>query len=98
MTDHLGGTSVAGGQMKTTYGWYNGDNGTNSSGFSGLPGGYRYYFGSFYFAGLNGYWWSSSPSGSDAWYRYLYSYSGNVGSSSSNQRNGFSVRCVRDAE
>ena len=27
--------------MKTDYGWYNGGNGTNSSGFSGLPGGYR---------------------------------------------------------
>ena len=40
LTDHLGGESVAGGQMKTTYGWVAG-NGTNSSGFSGLPGGYR---------------------------------------------------------
>ena len=33
MTDHLGGVSIAGGQMKTDYGWYNGGNGTNSSGF-----------------------------------------------------------------
>ena len=29
------------GQMKTDYGWLNGGNGTNSSGFSGLPGGNR---------------------------------------------------------
>ena len=40
LTDHLGGESVAGGQMKTNYGWANDGNGTNSSGFSGLPGGY----------------------------------------------------------
>ena len=42
-------------QMKTTYGWYGGGNGTNSSGFSGLPGGYRYY--------LNGNFNKTSPHG-----------------------------------
>ena len=26
---------------ETDYGWYDGGEGTNSSGFSGLPGGYR---------------------------------------------------------
>lgn len=41
MTDFLGGESVAGGKMKTAFGWHNGGNGTNSSGFLGLPGGYR---------------------------------------------------------
>ena len=60
MTDHLGGASVAGAHMKTDYGWYNGGNGTNSSGFSGLP--QRGNEGSFSFAGFSGYWWSSSPS------------------------------------
>ena len=97
MTDELGGESIAGGQMKTTYGWYQGGNGTNSTGFSGLPGGGRDYVGYFSFAGGSGYWWSSSPNGSLAWYRSLvstesvYRYSGN-------RRYGFSVRCVRDAE
>ena len=70
LTDHLGGESVADGQMKTTYGWGIGSNGTNSSGFSGLPGGGRWVnaignftgFGYFLNAGTNGYWWSSSPS------------------------------------
>ena len=52
LTDHLGGGSLAGGQMKTNYGWYNGGNGTNSSGFSGLPGGNRSYFGLFGLAGV----------------------------------------------
>ena len=84
--------------MKTDYGWYNGGNGTNSSGFSGLPGGYRYSNGYFFIAGFDGYWWSSSPYGSDAWFRCLSSNGENVYRNSSNQRNGFSVRCVRDAE
>ena len=42
LTDFLGGESVAGGKMKSTYGWNNEGNGSNSSGFNGLPGGCRY--------------------------------------------------------
>jgi len=98
MTDHLGGESVAGGQMKTTLGWYDGGNGTNTSGFSGLPGGGRYSNGYFVDAGYYGYWWSSSPNGSDAWYRSLWGYAGTVYRFYDYRRNGFSVRCVRDAE
>ena len=100
MTDHLGGESVAGGQMKMDYGWYGGGNGTNSSGFSGLPGGYRFDGGGgFYNAGDAGFWWSSSPLwGSSSWGRYLYSSSESVSGGSVNRRSGFSVRCVRDAE
>ena len=98
MTDHLGGESIAGGQMKTTYGWYNGGNGTNSSGFSGLPGGYRSGNGYFYLAGGNGFWWSSSPIGSSAWFRYLYYFNELVGRDYDVPHYGFSVRCVRDAE
>ena len=98
LTDHLGGESVAGGQMKTTYGWYEGGNGTNSSGFSGLPGGYRSNDGYFNGAGGDGYWWSSSPYGSAAWSRALYASSENVYRYLSTPQVGFSVRCVRDAE
>ena len=98
MTNFLGGEIVAGGQMKATYGWGGGGNGTNSSGFSGLPGGYRYFDG--YFNGAEnsaGFWWSSSPNGSDAWDRYLDNYSEYVYRGYVNLRYGFSVRCVRDA-
>ena len=98
LTDHLGGEPVAGGQMKTNYGWFNGNNGTNSSGFSGLPGGYRYLNGLFYNATGFGYWWSSSPNGYGAWYRYLNYYSEHVDRYDDDRRFGLSVRCVRDAE
>ena len=86
-------------QLKTDYGWNNGGNGTNSSGFSGLPGGNRNISGFFYYGGDRGHWWSSSPSGSFAWYRYLhYSFEDVYRSNFLNPRFGFSVRCVRDAE
>ena len=85
--------------MKTNYGWFNGGNGTNSSGFSGLPGGFRdYYDGNFVDAGNGGLWWSSSPNGSGAWYRYLSNGSEYVYRYNTNRRFGFSVRCVRYAE
>ena len=98
MTDFLGGESVAGGQMKTTYGWNYEGNGTNSSGFSGLPGGYRNSNSGYFFnAGDLGCWWSSSPDGSNAWYRYMNSGE-DVYRNLYSLRSGFSVRCVRDAE
>ena len=96
--DFLGGQNVAGGQMKATYGWNNGGNGTNSSGFAGFPGGYRDSSGSFSNAGLNGYWWSSSPVGSLAFGHALYSYADDLLVYDSSLRFGFSVRCVRDAD
>ena len=94
---HWRGTDQ-GTQMKTDYGWSGGGNGTNSSGFSGLPGGYRDFNGNFSHAGGRGYWWSSSPVGANVWDRYLYLYYEDVNRLGSNPQNGFSVRCVRDAE
>ena len=90
-----------GSQMKTTYGWYNGGNGTNSSGFSGLPGGDRDLNGNFGTAGRHGYWWSSSPfgsSGASAVLRYLNFDNEDSYRYFTDGRFGFSVRCVRDAE
>ena len=66
--------------------------------FSGLPGGYRDYFGLFGSAGYFGHWWSSSSFGSSAWFRYLDSSNEYVVRSYGSRRFGFSVRCVRDAE
>lgn len=99
LTDHLGGEFVAGGHMKTDYGWNVGGNGSNSSGFSGLPGGYRnssgYYFDG---AGYDGGWWSSSPDGSNAWLRAVNANDETVNRGNYDQQSGWSVRCVRDAE
>ena len=63
LADDLGGEDVAGQDMKTPYYWYEEGNGTNSSGFSGLPGGGLTEWEGFQYAGVYGYWWSSSSSG-----------------------------------
>ena len=70
--------------------------GTNTSGFSALAGGFRNDFGDFNYEGYSGCFWSSSPGGTYAWYRLLYSGLTGVNRYYSNRRFGFSVRCVRD--
>jgi uncharacterized protein (TIGR02145 family) len=70
--------------------------GSNSSGFSGLPGGERRVDGNFGNAGEYGYWWSSSLNSSDAEAVLLYSSSPYLTWFIDDQRFGFSVRCVRD--
>ena len=100
LTDYLGGDAVAGGKMKAagTSLWYTPNTeATNSSGFTGLPGGYRYNFGSFSIIGSNGYWWSSSEvNTTNAWFRYLNYYYGDALRDNYYKTNGFSVRCLRD--
>ena len=85
-------------KMKSRSGWVNNGNGTNSSGFSGLPGGSRSSFdGEFHYGGYDGYWWSAFnfeiviervPS-----LRYDDQYLPRFGSG---WYNGFSVRCLKD--
>ena len=86
-------------QMKTTYGWNSGANGTNSSGFSGLPGGYRDQNQTFAGVPTSGNWWCSAPNGSAKWYRGLSTDNGELVFRGTNpERSGFSVRCIQDAE
>jgi len=60
LTDFLGGTTIAGGKLKeagTTH-WFNPNTGaSNLSGFTGIPGGYR--FEEFSDKTYTGNWWSS---------------------------------------
>jgi uncharacterized protein (TIGR02145 family) len=96
LTDFLGGTGVAGYAMKSTSGWNSNGNGSNSSGFNGLPGGFRYEWEGFYNMGAYGIWWSASESGSYSWAREMYEGWDTVGRGSPNRNRGFSARCVRD--
>jgi uncharacterized protein (TIGR02145 family) len=99
LTTCLGGESVAGGKMKETgkTHWTSPNTGaTNSSGFSGLPGGFRSSVNhdiSYY-----GFWWCSSEyATTDAWLRYLRYDDGYVNRSNNPYKtDGFSVRCLRD--
>jgi uncharacterized protein (TIGR02145 family) len=94
LSEYLGGEDKAGTKMKSTSGW--GFNGTNSSGFSGLPGGERTTSGTF--SGDYGYWWSSSECNNKtyAWNRNLNYGDGFINRDLNNKKSGFSVRCLRD--
>jgi uncharacterized protein (TIGR02145 family) len=100
LTTFLGGNNIAGGKMKETgTAHWNSPNtdATNSSGFTGLPGGYRNGNGAFGSIGNDGFWWSSSESlTSYAWYRYLYYNFSNATRTNYSKTYGFSVRCLRD--
>jgi uncharacterized protein (TIGR02145 family) len=95
LTDFLGGENVAGGKMKSHVAWDNDGNGSNSSGWTGLPGGYRA-SGGFGYDGGDGTWWSASESGSYSWERVLHYDNDNVYRYDDFRYNGFSARCVRD--
>ncbi len=72
-------------------------NGMNSSGFTGLPGGFRSASGNFSNVGDGGDWWCASEfNESDAWYRELSFSDSYLSRFDGNENNGFSVRCVRD--
>ncbi len=97
LSDYLGGEGVAGKKMKSTSGWNNKGNGTNESGFNGLPGGFRNYIGSFYFQGNYGSWWSASEGNTVfAYYRGLYHDDDYLFRNDNLKEKGFSVRCLRD--
>ena len=84
-------------QMKTKSGWNNNGNGTNSSGFSGLPGGFYFSTGKFSFIERFGYWWSyTEDSKTFAWSRGLGYNKNNIYRNSNIKKDGFSIRCVRD--
>lgn len=90
-TDH-------GRKMKNTTGWDNNGNGSNSSGFSTLPGGYRYGAdGQFFLQTTITYWWSSSEHDADrGWYRRLDSTSDQVYRASTSKKGGKYIRCIKD--
>ncbi|MBK8501334.1 MAG: fibrobacter succinogenes major paralogous domain-containing protein [Saprospiraceae bacterium] len=99
LRDFLGGLGVAGGPMKEagTAHWNSPNQGaTNSSGFTGLPGGFRLSDGSFSSLGSIAFLWSSTEAGANAWYRNLSSGFASVGEFIGVKRLGFSVRCLRD--
>jgi uncharacterized protein (TIGR02145 family) len=95
LSNYLG--TNAGFKMKSTSGWENNGTGSNVSGFNGLPGGGRFFNGAFSNVGSFGIFWSSSEAVTDrAWYLLLRSDSHDLTMPNTNNRNGFSVRCLRD--
>jgi len=78
-----------------------GDNLTpnNNSGFTALPGGYRYHNGPFDGIGISGYWWCYTKNDTkNGKYRHLHFLESYLIRMSGTKNYGFSVRCVRDLQ
>lgn len=97
--DAVGGIDTAGSKLKSTSGWYDNGNGTDSFGFAVLPAGYRYNDGSLNYEGDYAYFWSSTEYGSNSAYYWYFDYHGDdVYRFGSTKDRGFSVRCLRDSD
>lgn len=102
LTTYLGGMTAAGGKLKSTAGWQGTNTGaTNSSGFTGLPGGNRWYdnFGAGGFANIGtvGDFWTCTANGSAFGYGlHLVEYSGSAYTTNNYYNKGCSVRCVKN--
>lgn len=99
LTTFLGGEDIAGDKLKATTSWnsFPGVINSNSSGFTGLSGGFRAPSGTFTNVGYYNCLWSSSESNETyVWYRFLKYNSGWVDRLSNTANAGFSVRCIKD--
>jgi uncharacterized protein (TIGR02145 family) len=89
-----------GSQMKNTSGWATGENGTNTSGLSALPSGYRFGItGVFQGNGINMYWWTATETGAGqktAWYRLLDGTHSGVFYHATHKWGGKNIRCVKN--
>jgi uncharacterized protein (TIGR02145 family) len=92
---------TAGKKLKSTSGWSS-SNGTNVTGFSALPGGFRDYTdGRFGYAGNAGYWWTATENnaeydGSRAYVRAMTYVNDLVLETNYNKSYGQSVRCLEN--
>ena len=107
---------ISGSQMKSKSGWNEfsneyitvpkSGNGTNTSGFSGLPGGNRTHFGTFVGIGRLGYWWSTTEwvveehveehGPTSCWGLYLHNGDDISNRYPFGKGDGVSVRCLKD--
>lgn len=102
LADCLGGSSVAGGKLKSTSSAYwDGTNigATNESGFTALPGGLRYIYSEYQDVRRCSYWWSSTDQEFDyATHAEVSTWDSSLLIAGLNQASGLSVRCVKDRE
>ncbi|NTV45450.1 MAG: hypothetical protein HGB11_02765 [Chlorobiales bacterium] len=102
LMDFLGGDSQAGNALKesgSTHWQSSNTAATNSSGFTALPGGFRYENGNFLNKGEFAYFWSITTFSNDAteaYYRSIYTGNGSVNDFYTSKATGFSVRCIKD--
>jgi|GEM_PF-1420682 len=99
LTYYVGGTSVAGGNLKEIgfSHWESPNEGASDDyGFAGLPGGFR--GSSFFDVEVHGYWWSSTLSETEgrSWIRELSYHLELIQILKHPNSHGLSIRCIRD--
>jgi uncharacterized protein (TIGR02145 family) len=103
LANFLGGPEVAGAKMKEAgfEHWmgsiYPEAAGTNESGWTGLPGGFRYGVGTFYPQHNHGFWWSTTQleGYGTVYYFSLYSETPSISESDETKTVGMSVRGIK---
>jgi uncharacterized protein (TIGR02145 family) len=95
----LGGDAVSGGTLKATgTTWPSPNTATNSSGFAGVPGGFRGANGTPAAGGYAGWWWTSidNATGGITWGRKVVYNDATLVRSNEQKTSGFSIRCLKD--
>lgn len=105
LVNHLGGSEVAGGRMKSAVSEPNNHprwslpnmGATNESGFTGLPGGVRSDWGNFWDLGYYGFWWLAGQQTIDSGNSFSLGYWDTFTSNYTEyKRAGLSVRCIAE--
>lgn len=97
LIDHLEGNEKAGVRLKSSEGWDNSANGNNNAVFTALPAGFCDMKGSFEHLGCTAYFWTSTQvNKTEAMDHYITCEFIKMGTASSNKRNGYSCRCVKN--
>ena len=101
LIEQSGGLADAGSTLKNNKGWADNGNGTNESGFSSLPGGFRGFVDDFQdgFSNIGyttTYWTSTASADYNAWAIMLRGSNSNAGKYGRDKGEGLSVRCIKD--
>jgi uncharacterized protein (TIGR02145 family) len=96
LANAVGGSSIAGTKLKSSYGWSSGKNGTDDYGFAAFPAGF-WNSGSFLSLGSNAYFWTANEQSSTNAYNRNFYMGESMISFSYSKSYGYSVRLVKDA-
>jgi len=98
LANTVGGSSVGGTQLKSTYGWNDDGNGTDDYGFAVFPSGYITKNGYFWEIGSKVYFWTANQSSATyATTRWFVNTNIGIYGTNEDKLDRYSVRLVKDA-
>jgi uncharacterized protein (TIGR02145 family) len=93
---YLRNSGGVGTKIKSSTGWHGDENGSNFSGFTVLPGGYRNIHANFLKMGTFALFWTGTLTDTLSWYRSLSAADTGLFRLKTSKGHGLSVRCIRD--